>query len=136
MLHSSEQPKHGYHPDLVPTLKDGGEPIRGEHGIPRGTLLGFWRWAYSQTLDNALRGVLAEYLVGLALGGPDRAARVEWDPHDVTTPDGIEIEVKSTAFLQSSAQQKTVTLSSLNSRVAPEKVTLTGLADAVRGAWD
>ena len=49
----------------IPTwflLKDGGEPIRGEHGIPRGTLLGFWRWAYSQTLDNALRGVLAECL--------------------------------------------------------------------------
>ncbi|MDN6281723.1 MAG: hypothetical protein L0J74_00135 [Corynebacterium sp.] len=203
MPHSSEQPKHGYHPDLVPTPKDGGEPIRDEHGVPRGNLLGFWRWAYSQTLDNALRGVLAEYLVGLSLGGPDRDARVEWDPYDLTTPDGIKVEVKSTAYLQSWAQerkstlafnipetyawdpataryaatrarqadvyvfcvftavdlktadpldlaqwdfyvaptsrvnealggQKTVTLTSLNSRLTPEKVTFTGLADAVR----
>lgn len=78
------------------------------------------------------RSILSALLSADRTGQP----RVEWDPHDVTTPDGIEIEVKSTAFLQSSAQQKTVTLSSLNSRVAPEKVTLTGLADAVRGAWD
>ncbi|MFZ2272174.1 hypothetical protein ACTXOY_11295 [Corynebacterium variabile] len=189
-----------------PSLRSRGEEqIRDEHGVPRGSLLGFWRWAYSQTLDNALRGVLAEYLVGLALGGPDRDARVEWDPYDLTTPDGVKIEVKSTAYLQSWAQkrkstlvfnipetnawdsatgswglsrarqsdmyvfcvfnavepetadpldmtqwdfyvaptsrvnaalggQKTVVLSSLKSRVAPEKVTFTGLADAVRRA--
>ena len=65
-------PDPAYHGPLVPTPKSGEEQIRGD-------LLGFWRWAYSQTLDNALRGVLAEYLVGLALGGPDRDARVEWD---------------------------------------------------------
>lgn len=48
-----------------------------------------------ETLDNALRGVLAEYLVGLALGGPERDARVEWDAYDLTGPDGVKIEVKS-----------------------------------------
>ncbi|MGO3034669.1 MAG: hypothetical protein ACTIIQ_05810 [Corynebacterium variabile] len=94
-----------------PSLRSRGEEqIRDEHGVPRGSLLGFWRWAYSQTLDNALRGVLAEYLVGLALGGPDRDARVEWDPYDLTTPDGVKIEVKSTAYLQSWAQKRKSTL--------------------------
>ena len=145
-------------------------------------------------------------MVGLALGGPDRDARVEWDPYDLTTPDGVKVEVKSTAYLQSWAQkgkstlkfnipettpwdvvtglwtttdrarqsdvyvfcvftavdpdtadpldmaqwdfyvaptsrvnealggQKTVTLSSLTQRVAPETVTFTGLADAVQRA--
>lgn len=194
-----------YHGPLVPTPKTGEEPIRDEHGAVRGDLLGFWRWAYSQTLDNALRGVLAEYLVALALGGPDREARVEWDAYDLTSTDGVKVEVKSTAYLQSWAQerkstlafsipetsawdpatgtyaterarqadvyvfcvftavdpdtadpldmaqwdfyvaptarvngvlggQKTATLSSLTQRVAPEKVTFTGLADAVRRA--
>lgn len=95
-----------YHPAIVQTRKTGEELIRDEHGTPRGDLLGFWRWAYSQTLDNALRGVLAEYLVGLALGGPDRDARVEWDPYDLTSSDGVTVEVKSTAFLQSWVQER------------------------------
>jgi len=94
-----------------PSLRSRGEEqIRDEHGVPRGSLLGFWRWAYSQTLDNALRGVLAEYLVGLALGGPDRDASGEWDPYDLTTPDGVKVEVKSTAYLQSWAQKRKSTL--------------------------
>lgn len=99
-----------YHDEIAQPPKSGEEQIRDEHGVPRGSLLGFWRWAYSQTLDNALRGVLAEYLVGLALGGPDREARVEWDPYDLTTPDGVKIEVKSTAYLQSWAQKRKSTL--------------------------
>lgn len=194
-----------YHEAIEQPAKTGEAQICDEHGTPRGSLLGFWRWAYSQTLDNALRGVLAEYLVGLALGGPDRDARVEWDAYDLTGPDGVKIEVKSTAYLQSWAQekrsvlsftipetnawdpatgswaeerarqadvyvfcvftavdpetadpldmaqwdfyvaptsrvnealggQKTVTLSSLTQRVAPEQTTFTGLADAVRRA--
>ena len=99
-----------YHDAIAQPPKSGEEQIRDEHGVPRGSLLGFWRWAYSQTLDNALRGVLAEYLVGLALGGPDRDARVEWDPYDLTTPDGVKVEVKSTAYLQSWAQKRKSTL--------------------------
>lgn len=202
---SGSRPKPAYHGPIALPPKTGEEQIRDEHGTPRGKLLDFWRWAYSQTLDNALRGVLAEYLVGLALGGPDREARVEWDPFDLTTPDGIKVEVKSSAYLQSWAQerkstlsfsipetsawdyetgrfaaarqrqadvfvfcvfttvdpktadplnmaqwdfyvaptsrvnealgnQKSVTLSSLKQRVAPEKVAFTGLSDAVRQA--
>lgn len=202
---SESQTAAACHGPIALPPKTGEEQIRDEHGTSRGNLLDSWRWAYSQTLDNALRGVLAEYLVGLALGGPDRDARVEWDPFDLTTPEGIKVEVKSSAYLQSWAQekkstlsfsipetsawdyetgrfavsrqrqadvyvfcvfttvdpnaadpldkaqwdfyvaptsrvnealgnQKTVTLSSLKQRVAPQKVTFTGLADAVRQA--
>lgn len=95
----------GYHSALIPTLKEGAEPIRDERGEERGTLLGFWRWAYSQTLDNTLRGVLAEYLVGLALGVVEGRPRIEWDAFDLTTDNGTRVEVKSTAFLQSWAQE-------------------------------
>jgi hypothetical protein len=100
----------GYHDMIVPASKTGEEPVLDDHGRPRGSLLGFWRWAYSQTLDNALRGVLAEYLVGLAVDGLTRNVRVEWDAYDLDTPDGHPVEVKSTAYLQSWAQKAPSTL--------------------------
>ncbi|AXG97954.1 hypothetical protein DVJ83_00840 [Deinococcus wulumuqiensis] len=42
----------------------------------------FWRWAYSDFLSNALRGVLAEYIVAQAAGCTHRA-RTEWDAYDL-----------------------------------------------------
>jgi hypothetical protein len=56
----------------------------------------FWRWAYSDFLSNAQRGVLAEYIVGTALNCL-KEKRLEWDAHDLVTEDGIKIEVKSAA---------------------------------------
>lgn len=64
------------------------------------TVTDFWRWAFSDLRTNALRGVLAEHLVASALGVADET-RIEWDGHDVTTTDGVRVEVKSSAFLQS-----------------------------------
>lgn len=65
----------------------------------------FWQWAYSDFLSNALRGVLAEYIVAQAAGCTHRP-RTEWDAYDLLTDDGIKIEVKSAAYLQSWEQQK------------------------------
>jgi hypothetical protein len=65
----------------------------------------FWRWAFSDLRTNALRGVLAEYLVALALDVSD-GTRVEWDGHDVTSADGVRVEVKSSAYLQSWSQSR------------------------------
>jgi hypothetical protein len=86
--------------------KTGEEPILDASGDPVGALVDFWRWAYSETIGNAQRGVLAEYLVGLAVGGVGDRARVEWDAFDVVTPDGITVEVKSSAYLQSWRQER------------------------------
>lgn len=59
----------------------------------------FWRWAYSDLASNTERGVLAEFIVGALLGATGRA-RSPWDVHDLTTPDGLRIEVKSAAYRQ------------------------------------
>lgn len=69
----------------------------------------FWQWAFSDFLSNALRGVLAEYIVGKALGAL-REPRVEWDACDMTTDDGFRVEVKSSAYLQSWQQKKPSTI--------------------------
>ncbi len=68
-------------------------------------LLSFWQWSASDLLSNATRGVLAEYLVARALS--DRASvRVEWDAFDAVTENGVRVEVKSSAYLQSWRQAK------------------------------
>ncbi len=69
-------------------------------------LLGFWRWAYSDLMSNVMRGVLAEYIVGLALGCVDGGVRLEWDATDLCTSQGCRVEVKSSASLQSWSQTK------------------------------
>jgi hypothetical protein len=51
-------------------------------------------------VDNALRGALAEYLVACDLGIAD-GTRPGWNAYDLITPEGIKVEVKSAAYLQS-----------------------------------
>ncbi len=68
-------------------------------------LLSFWQWSCSDICGNALRGVIAEYLVAQALGAAD-GVRTEWDAYDVVTPEGLKVEVKSSAYLQSWKQEK------------------------------
>jgi len=58
----------------------------------------FWAWAFSDVLSNTARGVLAEFLVGSALGVVD-GVRVEWDSFDLLY-EGAKIEIKSTAYVQ------------------------------------
>jgi len=90
---------------LRPERKSGEEPIHAD-GVPVGaSLLEFWRWSGSDLVGNAQRGILAEYLVALALrvaGG----IRTEWDAYDLETDSGIKIEVKASGFIQSWKQEK------------------------------
>lgn len=65
----------------------------------------FWQWAFPDFLSNALRGVLAEYIVAQAVGCTHRG-RTEWDAYDLLTDSGLKIEVKSSAYLQSWAQKR------------------------------
>lgn len=69
-------------------------------------LLGFWQWSASDLVDNVTRGVLAEYIVALDLGIADPGTRVTWDPYDLVTPEGIRVEVKSAAYIQSWEQRR------------------------------
>lgn len=65
----------------------------------------FWQWAYSDLRDNAIRGVLGEFIVATALG-IELSTRQSWDPRDLTTSSGIRLEIKTSAFLQNWPQQK------------------------------
>ncbi len=65
-----------------------------------GTVGEFWRWAMSDLLGNRHRGILAEYLVGKALGADVLSEpRFEWDCYDLIYRE-TRIEVKSSAYIQ------------------------------------
>lgn len=77
-------------------------------------LTSFWRWSTSDLVSNATRGVLAEFIVAKALGNVSSQVRNEWDAYDLETDDGIKVEVKSAAYVQSWHQKE---LSSISFRV-------------------
>lgn len=84
-------------------------------GMPR-SLLEYWAWAHSDIVSNSERGILAEYLVRCAVHAPS-PCRIEWDAVDVISPEGIRIEVKSSAYLQTWKQEK---LSRIQFDIAPK----------------
>ena len=84
----------------APRLLSGDEPFTGLDA----RVADFWRFAMSDLRTNTVRGVLAEFLVREAVGGHE--PREEWAAHNVVTPDGITIEVKSSAYLQAWAQTR------------------------------
>lgn len=51
------------------------------------------------------RGVLAEYIIGTALGIL-KNVRIEWAEYDLLTHEGIKLEIKSAAYLQSWSQKR------------------------------
>ncbi len=73
---------------------------RTQVGPPSQERLASWRWAYSDLRSNAVRGVLAEYLVGQSLGVDMSQRRQEWAAWDLQTPDGVKVEVKCGAYIQ------------------------------------
>jgi hypothetical protein len=91
-------------PSLAVHRKTGKEPFCDGMTPLDFDLLSFWQWSASDLTNNALRGRLAEFLVAQALGLAD-GVRVEWDAVDLRTPNGLAIEVKSAAYLQSWSQR-------------------------------
>lgn len=69
----------------------------------------YWRWPHSDLISNAERGIVAEYIVGRATKSLG-LNRVEWDAWDLTTPDGVKIEVKASGYVQSWEQEKPSTI--------------------------
>lgn len=79
----------------LPTTK-----FEGMSDVPSGNALEFWQWAYGDLLDDDVKGAFAEWLVHKLLGVVT-PRRVSWANSDVITPEGVRIEVKSTAVWQS-----------------------------------
>jgi hypothetical protein len=96
---------------LVAEPKRGDEPLTYRGAEVGATLRDFWSWACSDLISNAMRGVLAEYVVGVALGCVAGSTRLEWDLTDLRTPAGVRVEVKSSAYVQSWRQERLSTIS-------------------------
>jgi hypothetical protein len=101
---SSEKPIMKY-PKIEAQPLQGDEPLTVGSSPTAGTIQDYWRWAYSDLIDNASRGVFAEWLVAQALGLPTDTPRAVWDNFDLTY-EGHGIEVKSCAYHQAWAQKK------------------------------
>lgn len=97
-------------PRLIALRRAGDEPFHAGTRQLGFDLLDFWRWSVSDLVSNATRGRLAEYLVARALGGPATPVRDEWAAYDLSTADGIRIEVKSAAYLQAWSQRAPSTI--------------------------
>lgn len=92
-------------PRIIPTAKSGDERFRvGAEALPI-RLHDFWRWCCSDLLSNATRGILGEFIVARLIGDAS-TVRDEWGAWDLNTPEGIKVEVKSSAFIQSWRQAK------------------------------
>ncbi|AMM53008.1 hypothetical protein TH61_16215 [Rufibacter sp. DG15C] len=83
------------------TLKSGEEKLTSCGQEQNYSLLNFWRWSVSDILSNATRGRLAEFIVATATNIDIKQVRDEWGAYDLETPEGVKVEVKSAAYLQS-----------------------------------
>ena len=93
-------------PHITQTLKTGNELFHWKGQSLDISLLDFWRWSVSDLVSNATRGRLAEFIVATALNVPFDQVRDEWGAYDLLTPEGIKVEVKSAAYIQSWYQSK------------------------------
>lgn len=84
-------------PRVIPQRLEGDETVGGFR------IDEFWKWAFSNLLDNSLRGLFAEWLVAKAVGAASDV-REEWAPYDVSIGD-VKLEVKSSAYVQTWAQR-------------------------------
>jgi hypothetical protein len=64
------------------------------------SVLDFWRWSTSDILSNTIRGGFAEFIVATALNLDLTVLRDEWNAYDLRTTEGIKIEVKCSAYIQ------------------------------------
>lgn len=88
------------------------------------TMLDFWSWAYSDLFRNVNRGAFAEFVVREAMNTqcrntpPRTDFRVSMDAYDLLSPDGIRVEVKSSAYIQAWESEHPARISF---RIAPAK---------------
>lgn len=93
-------------PRIEVDKKSGSERFHDNGAARDFSVQDFWGWSVSDLVSNATRAILAEYIVGKAIGavGP-KSVRTEWDAYDLTSPEGVKVEVKASAFIQSWSQK-------------------------------
>ena len=90
----------------IATKKSGDERLTFNKKQLPFSLHDFWSWKMSDILSNTTRGIFAEFIVGTAINLDKSAVRDEWGAYDLETPEGIKLEIKSSAYLQSWHQRK------------------------------
>jgi len=98
-------------------IKTGNEPLYNNGQPLQFNLLHFWQWSVSDILSNSIRGRLAEFIVATATGVNLTTVRSEWDAYDLLTPEGIKLEIKSAAYLQT-WQQSSLSKISFSTKLA------------------
>jgi hypothetical protein len=96
------------HDDLsfIPvTRKEGQELFHRSGKTVEAKLLDYWRWAVSDLVGNTERGGIAEFIVAIDFGTID-GVRNSWAPFDLKTRDGVRVEVKSAAYIQTWKQKR------------------------------
>lgn len=89
-------------PAIEVTRKSGKECFLGMD--KERSLQDFWAWAFSDLVSNTQRGKLAEYIVATAMSC-DGGTSPTWGSFDLLSPEGIKIEVKASAYIQSWEQK-------------------------------
>jgi hypothetical protein len=80
---------------------NGDEHLHGSGAPATGaSALDFWRWAFGDLTQNALRGMFAEWLVATLLD-EERTCRDPWAECDLITGYGLRLKVKTAAYRQS-----------------------------------
>jgi len=84
----------------------GGESLYNSLNVSiQNTVLDFWQWAFSDLRSNNIRGIFAEWMVAKLLNIP-LSVRDSWAEWDLVTDNGIKIEVKTSAYLQTWKQKQ------------------------------
>jgi hypothetical protein len=81
-------------PAIQTTIKTGQEQFAYNNEKLPLNVLSFWQWSSSELLGNALRGVLAEFIIASAIGTLN-SHREEWDAYDLETKNGLKVELES-----------------------------------------
>ena len=98
------------------TIKSGKEQLIYNDKLLDFSLLDFWRWSVSDILSNATRGRFAEFIVATAINFDKTSLRDEWSAYDLETSEGVKLEIKSAAYIQSWFQR---TLSKISFSTKP-----------------
>lgn len=105
-------------------MYDGSEKLIFKNKELGSSMLDFWSWAYSDLLRNVNRGAFAEFIVLQAIHSQSDSntaqpnLRAAMDSYDLLSPEGIRIEVKSSAYIQSWTDNLPAKISF---RIAPAK---------------
>lgn len=105
-------------------MYDGSEQLIFKDKKLGSSVLDFWSWAYSDLIRNVNRGAFAEFIVLEAMNNqsgitpPRTNFRVSMDAYDLLSPDGIRVEVKSSAYIQAWESEHPARISF---RIAPAK---------------